>query len=42
MKTLFYLMAFISLGMLSACNDDDDAQPLIPAENINGTYDGSS
>lgn len=42
MKKLFYLMAFISLGMLSACNDDDDAQPLIPAEKINGTYDGSS
>lgn len=36
-------MAFISLSMFSACSDDDDnAQPLIPAEKINGTYDGSS
>lgn len=41
MKKLFYLMAFISLSMFNACSDDND-QPLIPAEKINGTYDGSS
>lgn len=41
MKKLFYLMAFISLSMFSACSDNND-QPLIPAEKINGTYDGSS
>ncbi len=40
MKKLFYLMAFISLSMFSACSDDN--QPMIPAEKINGTYDGSS
>lgn len=34
-------MAFISLSMFNACSDDND-QPLIPAEKINGTYDGSS
>lgn len=33
-------MAFISLSMFSACSDDN--QPMIPAEKINGTYDGSS
>lgn len=43
MKSLSYLVVLLfSVSLLTGCSDDNDEQVLIPAEDINGTYENGS